>query len=93
MSQDTPRVIRSGDVKLSGSRRIGCGAQIDVPQQNHASAAARVMAEDVSGATLEVVCSCGKRTYVRCDYRRTSPQSGDAVQIPAGAPGSQENQS
>ena len=93
MSQDTPRVIRSGDVKLAGSRRIGCGAQADAPRHSPASVGARIFAEDASGATLEVICSCGKRTYVRCDYRRSMSQPGGAEQIPAGASARQENQS
>lgn len=79
-------------MKLAGSRRIGCGAQIDTPQHGQASVAARVFAEDASGATLEVICACGKRTYVRCDYRRSPSQPGGAVQIAAGAAASQENQ-
>ena len=80
-------------MKLTGSRRIGCGAQINAPQHSQASAAARVFTEDATGAILEVICSCGKRMYVRCDYRRSPSQPGGAVQIPAGAAGSQENQS
>ncbi len=93
MSQDTPRVIRSGDVKLAGSRRIGCGAQTDAPRHSPASVGARVFAEDASGATLEVVCSCGKRTYVRCDYRRSPSQPPVPQQPVAGAIAGQENQS
>lgn len=93
MPHDTPRVIRSDEVKLAGRRRIGCGAQTDAPRQGPASAGARIFAEDASGATLEVVCSCGKRTYVRCDYRRSPSQPAAGEQLAAGATESQENQS
>ncbi len=79
-------------MKLAGSRRIGCGAQAESPRQRQASVGARVFAEDASGVTLEVICSCGKRTYVRCDYRRSLSQPGGTEQIPAGASASQENQ-
>jgi len=92
MPHDTPRVIRSDEVKLAGRRRIGRDAQTDAPRQVPASARARIFAEDASGATLEVVCSCGKRTYVRCDYRQ-SPSQPPAVEQLAAATDTQENQS
>ena len=80
-------------MKLAGSRRIGCGAQADTPRQCPASVGARVFAEDASGATLEVICSCGKRMYVRCDYRRLPSQPSAPQQPVAGAIAGQENQS
>lgn len=80
-------------MKLAGRRRVGCGAQIDAPRQHPASTGARIFAEDAFGATIEVVCSCGKRTYVRCDYRRSPSQPGTGEQLAAPATESQENQS
>ena len=38
-----------------------------------ASAAVRIVAQDAGGATLELLCECGRRTYVRCDYAAPAP--------------------
>jgi len=91
MPHDTPRVIKSDDVKLAGRRRIGCDARTDTPRQHPASVAARIFTEDASGATLEIVCSCGKRTYVRCDYRQSLSQPPAGGQLAAPATDSKEN--
>jgi len=93
MPHDTPRVIRNDEVKVAGRRRIGRGAQTDAPRQPPASVGARIFAEDAFGATLEVVCSCGKRTYVRCDYRQSPSQPPAAEQSAAPVTESQENPS
>lgn len=89
MPNQTRRVIKSGEVMLAGRRPIGCAAQAHsaTPSQ----AAARIVAEDASGATLEVVCSCGKRLHVRCAYRRPPSQAGQAGPT-ADTPENQENQ-
>ena len=90
MPNQTPRVIKSGDVMLAGRRPIGCAAE--GASSRPAQAATRIVAEDASGATLEVVCSCGKRTYVRCAYRRTVLPPAAAGQSGV-APDNQENPS
>jgi len=79
MPNQTHRVIKSGDVMFAGRRPIGSGAECGSARPSQA--AARIVAEDASGATLEVVCSCGKRSYVRCAYRRSPSQP---VQAPTG---------
>jgi hypothetical protein len=93
MPNQTHRVIKSGDVMLAGRRPIGSGAECGSARPSQA--AARIVAEDASGATLEVVCSCGKRSYVRCAYRRSPSQpvpvpTGQAG-ISAATPNNQEN--
>jgi len=94
MQNQTPSVIKSGDVMLAGRRPVGRDADGASTRPSQAQAAARIMAEDAAGATLEVVCSCGKRSYVRCAYRK-SPQPAPAPTGQAGqsaaAPDSQEN--
>jgi hypothetical protein len=78
MPNQTHRVIKSGDVMLAGRRPIGCAVESASPRPSQASA--RIVAEDASGATLEVVCSCGKRLNVRCAYRRPPSQPAQAGQ-------------
>ena len=82
MLNQTHRVIKSGDVMLAGRRPIGSAAE--GASARPSQAAARIVAEDASGATMEVVCSCGKRSYVRCAYRRSPSQPG---QVPTGQAG------
>jgi hypothetical protein len=89
MPNQTHGVIKSGDVMLAGRRPIGCAAEC--VSSRPAQAATRIVAEDASGATLEVVCSCGKRTYVRCSYRGSVLQP--AAGQPGAAPDNQENPS
>jgi len=93
MPNQTPRVIKSGDVMLAGRRAIGPAA--DGASARPSKVSARIVAQDASGATLEVVCSCGKAAHVRCAYRGSSSQpvqapTGQAGQL-AAAPDSQEN--
>jgi len=82
MPNQTRRVIKSGEVMLAGRRPIGCAAQAHSAPPSQA--AARIVAEDASGATLEVVCSCGKRLHVRCAYRRPPSQPAPTGPAPTG---------
>ena len=93
MPNQTHRVIKSGNVMFAGRRPIGSGAECGSARPSQV--AARIVAEDASGATLEVVCSCGKRSYVRCAYRMSPSQpvpvpTGQAG-ISAATPNNQEN--
>lgn len=92
MSNQTPRVIKSGDVMLAGRRPVGNGAECVSARPSQA--AARIVDQDASGATLEVVCACGKRSYVRCNYRRTGMLQAPTPQAvrPAATSENQENQ-
>ena len=82
MQNQTPRVIKSGDVMLAGRRPIGSAAE-GAAASRPGQASARIVAQDASGATLEIVCSCGKHSQVRCAYRTSSSQP---AQSPAGQP-------
>lgn len=77
MTQLTSKVIRGDEVKIAGRRQIGCASAGASPAGGQAVASgpvARIMAEDAAGATIEIVCECGKRVYVRCEYSQAGPQ-------------------
>lgn len=44
-----------------------------------AATAVRIVAQDTSSVTLELLCECGKRTYVRCDYAAPAVPARAAV--------------
>jgi len=74
MTDLASRVIRSSEVRIAGRRQIGGGAEETAPAVAGRHASARIVAEDAAGATIEVVCECGKRLYVRCAYRGAQTQ-------------------
>ena len=77
MSDLTSRVIRSDEVKIAGRRQIGCASAAKAETQSEP--AARIVSEDAAGATIEVVCECGRRTFVRCAYRGAEARVQEAA--------------
>ena len=56
-------VLKKREIRLGQPRTIG--TESDAPAQ---APQARIAQQNDTGATLEVVCSCGRRMQLRCDY-------------------------
>jgi len=84
MIQQTSRVIRSDEVKIAGRRQIGCAtAGVSPDSAGPTGPTARLVAEDDAGATIEVVCECGKRVYLRCAYHGAgAARAGQPAETP-----------
>jgi hypothetical protein len=74
MSKTTKRILKSDNVKLEGQFRLGLeqgGSAKDQPKQRSAASAApqaRIVENHPEFAVIEVICSCGTGTYLRCEY-------------------------
>ncbi|MEN6385872.1 MAG: hypothetical protein ABFD79_11845 [Phycisphaerales bacterium] len=72
---ETARIIKGSDIKLDGTFRLDAGASQSSsvqPVQRQASSSVPVQARIVESqpqyAIIEVTCSCGTKTHVRCEF-------------------------
>ena len=82
MAETLGRVIKSDDVELEGQYLLDVGhAGPAAGEPQHASAPpaatqARVLENHPEYAVIEVICSCGRKVCVRCEYANTqSPEN------------------
>lgn len=86
MRDDTVKILKRDEVKLAGTYKVEIGpigaasAQADkrpgaavVPRQ------VQVVEKHPDYAIIELICSCGGKNRIRCDYAK----AGDAEQEPA----------
>lgn len=73
-------VLRASEVQFQGPLRLGLDATSrpepkaqSATQHAPAQARVRITENHPEFALVELTCSCGKTTYVRCDYADTSP--------------------
>lgn len=68
----TRHVLKNNQVQLAGSRQLhidaGLGTESTKPQHDSKPARIRIAETDAEFALLEVTCSCGQVTLVRCEY-------------------------
>ena len=60
-------VLKKSQVKLTGPRPIGPGAAGAAARRPPAPRA-QIVEQDDSHVLIEVVCPCGARTLLHCDY-------------------------
>ncbi|OHB61589.1 MAG: hypothetical protein A2Y12_11165 [Planctomycetes bacterium GWF2_42_9] len=72
--ENTGRIIKGSEVKLEGTYRLG-GAQSAVQAAAvkdravpSAAVQARIIESQPQYAIIEVICSCGTKTQIRCEY-------------------------
>ena len=72
MMQTMNRVLKSDEVEMDGRCHLDIGrcASSAQPGKNNNSIAAKARILDNTGeyALIELICSCGKKTLVRCEY-------------------------
>ena len=76
MMQTTNRVLKSDEVEIDGRCHLDIGHSVSSaqPGKNNTSVAARARIFDNNNeyAMIELICSCGKKTLVRCEYSDVS---------------------
>jgi hypothetical protein len=86
MMQTTNRVLKSDEVEIDGRCHLDIGRSVSSAQlgknNNCAAAKARIFDNTNEYAMIELICSCGKKTLVRCEYSETTATKGAQ---PAGA--------
>ena len=102
MAGTTRHVLKASEVRFEGVFHLdlGVGAASASARTGPGSAPARIrIAENHADyAIVEVICSCGKTTYVRCEYnsataspvaamnsRKQEPGAGALKPLPAGS--------
>lgn len=85
MPKITRRVLKASEVQSAGSFRLELNPQetseLGASPQRAVPARVRIAENHPQFALVEVTCSCGKTTFVRCEYA-----SQDGAAAPAGAP-------
>ena len=72
------RVLKSNQITVSGSVRLtpeaaapvrtAFSARADTPQAGAPTQSARVVESNSEYAVIEVICSCGNKNHVQCNY-------------------------
>jgi len=71
MPQTVGRILKGSDVKLEGRFHLGLGLSATAPNGrniNLTSPQVRIVDKQPSFAVIELTCSCGLKTRIRCDY-------------------------
>jgi hypothetical protein len=74
MTETSGRILKSDDVELEGRYHLGLlqdkFERGEAAQTDDATAApqAQIIENHTDHAVIEVVCSCGAKVYLRCDY-------------------------
>jgi len=88
MLKTAGHIIKGSDVKLEGQFRLDVAqVQSSIGGSQKTTAAlvtpkARIMESQPGFAVIEITCSCGKRTNLRCEY--AGAQAPEASKIPNG---------
>jgi hypothetical protein len=81
MVQPTNRILKSEDVEVEGRLHLDLEAAGPSTQRGRNAAVGitnvRILENQIEYAVMEVTCSCGRKTIIRCDYssatRATNP--------------------
>jgi hypothetical protein len=89
MVQTTSRILKSGDVEVEGRFQLDLGAPLPSAKKGSNTAVGtskvRILENQNEYAVMEVTCTCGRKTIIRCDYsnvasaKNAQPQPGPAV--------------
>ncbi|MHC4460071.1 MAG: hypothetical protein ACYS6W_14065 [Planctomycetota bacterium] len=95
MAKAAGHILKRSNVKLEGRFHLDTGEVASAPtkEKNVASAAPQVgiVENQPEFAVMEVTCSCGTKTYVRCEYAAAkSPAEGSQMSVGA-APDDAQN--
>ena len=72
MEKTAGRILKSSDVKLEGTFCLDAGQSAPALARERNAASVPVQAHIVESqpqfAIIEVICSCGTKTQIRCEY-------------------------
>jgi len=76
MEKTTGRILKGGDVKLEGTFCLDAGqpAPASAKERNTASVPvqARIVENQPQFAIIEIICSCGTKTHIKCEYNNSN---------------------
>ncbi|MDD5459982.1 MAG: hypothetical protein PHF37_11390 [Phycisphaerae bacterium] len=71
MERTAGRILRGNEVKLEGSCRLDAGASVAAAKErsgNLSQVQANIVENQPDYALIEVVCCCGAKTLIKCEY-------------------------
>ncbi|RKY24906.1 MAG: hypothetical protein DRP62_02605 [Planctomycetota bacterium] len=84
MQKATGRILKSDDIKLDGQFHLDIGRVGPSPAKEKNTALTAPQAHIVEShpefTTIEVTCSCGTKTYIRCEYADSQSDVSEAGQ-------------
>jgi len=84
MIRTAGRILKSNDVKLEGQFHLdAANAGLDSPKQQVAPLSApqvRILENHPEYAVIEVICSCGTKMSLKCEYAGAAAQAPDDPQ-------------
>lgn len=76
MANTAGRILKSGEVKLEGKFQLEIGTNIassaDTGSANTTALQANIVENTAEFVILEVICSCGSKTHIKCQYNNQS---------------------
>ena len=76
MQRLATNILKGSDVRLEGTFRLDVPSAGPSPQTHNTPSAVpqvRIAENHPEYAVIEITCSCGKKSYVRCQYNNISP--------------------
>lgn len=74
MAQPVNRILKSDNIEIEGRLNLDLEAAGQSPQNSrHVTAGitkVRILENQNEYAVMEVTCSCGRKTIIRCDYSK-----------------------
>jgi hypothetical protein len=78
--QPASRILKSDDVEVEGRLHLDLGAAgPSTPNGRNAAVGitkVRILENQNEYAVMEVTCSCGRKTVIRCDYNNATRAPG-----------------
>jgi hypothetical protein len=87
MVKATGHILKSNDIELQGRFHLDVGQVTPTPAKGKNAALAtpqvRIVESQPEFAVMKITCSCGTKTYIRCEYPdvRSSGQETQQTQI------------
>jgi hypothetical protein len=79
MPQSTRRILKSNDIELEGQFHLDISRPGATPRNNNTALSepkAHIIEKQAEFAVIEVTCSCGTKTYLRCEYAKDQAPDG-----------------
>ncbi len=74
MEKVTGQILKGSDIQVSGTRQINITAVPSAQPQPKGPATARLLQSGDGFALIELTCSCGIKTTIKCNYQPNNAQ-------------------
>ena len=71
MTRSTARILKADDIKLDGRFQLNISQTEPPPKDENkpfVAPQARIIDKQPEFAVIEITCSCGTKTHLRCEY-------------------------